>query len=201
MMKCRTVVEPLLFGSLQTLVEEMDGGIKVMMISIDNFVNGMNVMELGVLFPVGREIWIRNPCVKAHEGRPIIRVDDPINLKLRITSREVERIMEHGPADARGWKTKGNELLKQGRLEEAADAYYSGIEHAGGNTKLRASLFRRRAEVLFRLEKYQAARQYALNSLNVERNDKTYLLLAKILPPNVTDHENQSRFSAGIRRE
>src|SRR5437762_8824069 len=115
MIKCRTVVEPLLFGSLQGLVEEIDGGIRVMMISINNFVNGMNIMELGALFPVGREIWIRNPCVKAHEGRPMIKVENPINLKLRQTSREIERIMEHGPGDAKGWKVKGKELVKRGK--------------------------------------------------------------------------------------
>ena len=181
MIKCRTVVEPLLFGSLQTLVEEMDGGYKVMMVSIDNFVNGMNVMELGVLFPVGRQLWIRNPCVKAHEGRPIIKVDDPINLKLRQTSREIERILEYGPADAKGWKIKGNEMIKKGKLTEAADAYSSGINYMGGSNKLRASLFRRRAEVLYKMEKYQAARRDALSSLTIEKNDKTFFILAKIL--------------------
>ena len=181
MIKCRTVVEPLLFGSLQALVEEIDGGVKVMMISIDNFVNGMNIMELGVLFPVGREIWIRNPCVTAHEGRPMIKVDDPINLKLRQTSREIERIMEHGPADAKGWKVKGKELVKRGKLQEAADAYSSGLNYNGGNHKLQASLFRRRAEAFYELKKYQVARRDALSSLTLYKNDKTYLILAKIL--------------------
>lgn len=179
--KCRTVVDPLLFGSLQTLVEEIDGGYKVMMLSIDNFVNGMNVMELGVLFPIGRELWIRNPSVKAHEGRPIIKVDDPINLKLRQTSREIERILEFGPADAKGWKVKGKELIKRGRLTEAVDSYSSGINYGGGDNKLRASLFRRRAELLYKLEKYQAARRDALSSISLRKNDKSYLLLAKIL--------------------
>ena len=169
MIKCRTVVQPLLFGSLQALVEEIDGGIKVMMISIDNFVSGMNVMELGVLFPVGREIWIRNPCVKSHEGRPMIKVDDPMNLKLRQTSREIERIMEYGPADMKGWKVKGKELIKRGKLPEAADAYFSGLTSDGGNNKLQASLFRRRAEVLYELEKYQAARRDALSSLSTRQ--------------------------------
>jgi hypothetical protein len=181
LLKCRTVVEPLLFGSLQTLVEELDGGTKVMMLSIDNYVHGMNVMELGVLFPVGRELWIRNPCVKTHEGRAMIQVRDPINLKVRQTPREIERIMEHGPGDAKGWKTKGNELVKRGRLKEAVEAYRTGMNYAGGNEKLHASLYRKRAEVLFYLQLYQSARQDAQTSLAIWPNDKTLFILAKTL--------------------
>jgi hypothetical protein len=181
MIKCRTVVEPLVFGSLQVLVEEIDGGFKVMMASIDNFVNESNIMELGVLFPVGREFWIRNPCVKAHEGRPIIRVEDPINLKLRPSSREIERILEYGPADPKGWKTKGNELVNRGRLAEAVDAYRSGISQAEGDIKLKSSLLRRRADVLHKMGKFQAARRDATASLALVKNDKTHFILAKIL--------------------
>lgn len=181
MIKCRTVVEPLVFGSLQILVEEIDGGFKVMMVSIDNFVNQSNILELGVLFPVGRELWIRNPCIKAHEGRPIIKVEDPINLKLRQSSREIERILEYGPADAEGWKTKGKELVKRGHIAEAVDVYQSGVSQAEGNIKLRSSLLRRRAEALYILGKFQAARRDAAESLALVKSDKTHFILAKIL--------------------
>jgi hypothetical protein len=179
--KCRTVVEPLLFGSLQMLVEEIDGGVKVMMLSIENYVDQQNIRELGALFPVGREIWIRAPCVKSHEGRPMIRVDDPINLKLRQTSREIERILEYGPVDVKGWRTKGNTLVKRGRIDEALEAYNTGITYAGGDSKLRASLFRKRAATLFEVGKCQAARRDAMASLSTEQSDKTLILLAKIL--------------------
>jgi hypothetical protein len=84
------VVEPILFGSLQVLVEEVDEGYRVMMVSIHNYINEQNALELGALFPVGREIWIRNPCVKSHEGRAMIRVEFPVNLKLRQTTRNRE---------------------------------------------------------------------------------------------------------------
>lgn len=179
--KCRTVVEPILFGSLQVLVEEVDEGYRVMMVSIHNYINERNAMELGALFPVGREIWIRNPCVKSQEGRAMIRVEDPVNLKLRQTTREIERILEYGPMDARGWKTKGNILVKRGKLEEALDAYNTGIIHAGGNSKLRASLHRKRATTLFGMGRYQAARREALSSLDTEKDDRSLLLLAKAL--------------------
>jgi hypothetical protein len=179
--KCRTVVEPLLFGSLQMLVEEIDGGFKVMMLSIENYVDEWNIRELGALFPVGREIWIRGPCVKSHEGRPMIRVDDPTNLKLRQTSREIERILEYGPVDVKGWRTKGNTLVKRGRVDEALEAYNTGITYAGGDPKLRASLFRKRATTFFDVGKFQAARREAMASLSIEQNDKILFLLAKIL--------------------
>ena len=180
-LKCRTVVEPLLFVSLQLLVEDIEGGAKVMMLSLDNYVNERNVMELNVLFPVGRELWIRSPCVKSHEGRPIIRVEDPMNVKLRLSSREIERILEYGPTDAHGWKTKGNELAKRGRLVEAVEAYATGISNAGGNRKIRASLLRRRAGLLYELGKYQAAHIDATESLKFRNVDKTKILLANIL--------------------
>ena len=181
LLKCRTVVEPLLFGSLQTLVEDLEGGTRVMMLAIDNYVNGMNVMELGVLFPIGRELWIRNPCVKAHDGRAMIQVHNPSNLKVRQTPREIERIMEHGPGDAKGWKTKGNELVNRGKLKEAVDAYGTGTVYVIGNEKLRASLYRKRAEVLFQLQSYQSARGDAQTSQSIFPNDKTFFLLARIL--------------------
>jgi tetratricopeptide (TPR) repeat protein len=180
-LKCRTVVEPIIFGSLQVLVEEIDEGYKVMMASIHNYINERNAMEVAALFPIGREIWIRNPCVKSHEGRAMIRVEDPVNLKLRQTSREIERILEYGPTDAKGWKTKGNMLIKRGKVEEGLDAYNTGVIYAGGNSKLRASLHRKRATVLFGMGKYQAARREALSSLDAEKDDRTYLLLARIL--------------------
>jgi tetratricopeptide (TPR) repeat protein len=181
MIKCRTIVESLLFGSLQVLVEEVSGGHKVMMLAIENYVNDMNIMELGVLFPIGRELWIRNPCMIIQEGRPIIKLYDPTNLKLRQTSSEIERILEYGPIDAKGFRTKGNVLVKRGRLEEAVDAYHMGINYVGGNSKLKASLLRRRAEVLYDLEKHQAAHRDATASLNLSKDDRVSLLLAKIL--------------------
>lgn len=184
-LKCRTVVEPLLFGSLQTLVEGLEDGTKVLNLSIDNYVNGMNVMELGVLFPVGRELWIRDPCVKAHEGRAMIQVHDPTDLKVRHTSWEIERLMEHGPGDARGWKMKGNQLVKRGRFQEAVEAYGTAIHYilgyAYGNEKLLASLYRKRAEVLFELQLYQEARREAETSLSIFSSDKTFFILATIL--------------------
>lgn len=180
MIKCRTVVDPLLFGSLKVLVEEVDGGHEVMMLVIENYVNDMNIMELRVLFPIGRELWIRDPWVITQEGRPIIKVDNPMNLKLRQTSSEIERILEYGPTDAKGWRTKGNVLVRRGRLEEAADAYQMGINYVGGNDKLKASLFRRRGEVLYDLEKYQAARRVVTASMKLSKDDRASLLLAKI---------------------
>src|SRR5579862_5263124 len=64
-LKCRTVVEPLLFGSLQLLVEDLEDGMRVMNLSIHNYVDQNNIMELNVLFPACREVWIRNPSVKS----------------------------------------------------------------------------------------------------------------------------------------
>lgn len=180
-LKCRTVVDPLLFGSLQFLVEELDGGMRVMNISIQNYVDQNNIMELGALFPVGRELWIRNPCVKSHEGRAMIIVDDPVNLKLRQTAREIERIMEYGPADAKGWKTKGDVLASKGRFDEAMEAYSTGTYYATANPTVRAALLRKRAALLFDMGKPQAARREALNSLSAAEDDRTLLLLAKIL--------------------
>ena len=179
--KCRTVVEPILFGSLQVLVEEVDEGYRVMMVSIHNYINEQNALELGALFPVGREIWIRNPCVKSHEGRAMIRVEFPVNLKLRQTTREIERILEYGPTDAKGWKTKGDMLIKRGKLEESLEAYNTGVIYAGENSKLRASLHRKRASAYFDVGKYQAARREALSSLDARKDDRTLLLLARIL--------------------
>jgi tetratricopeptide (TPR) repeat protein len=179
MLKCRTVVQPLVLGSLQVLVEELDRGYRVMMLSVENYINASNVMEMGAIFPVGRELWIRNPCVRAHEGRPVIRVEDPINVKVRQSSKEIERILEFGPADARGWKIKGNSLFKRGKLEDAAQAYSNGL-NLGANGKLRSSLLRRRAESLFLMDKYQLARLNALSSLSLVQNDKTLFLLGKI---------------------
>ena len=153
--KCRTVVEPILFGSLQVLVEEVDEGYRVMMVSIQNYINERNAMELGALFPVGREIWIRNPCAISHEGRAMIRVDNPVNLKFRQSTREIERILEYGPTDAKGWKTKGKILTKRGKIDEALEAYNTGLVYAGENSKLRASLHRKRAAVLFDMGKFR----------------------------------------------
>ena len=180
MLKCRTVVQPLILGSLQVLVEELDRGYRVMMLSVENYITANNIMEIGAIFPVGRELWIRNPCVRAHEGRPVIRVEDPINVKVRQTSKEIERILEFGPANASGWKIKGNSLFKRGKLEEAVQAYSNGINNSVTNGKLQSSLLRRRAEALYLMEKYQLARRDALSSLSIIRNDKTLFLLAKI---------------------
>ena len=180
-LKCRTVVEPLLFGSLQVLVEHVEGGYKVMMVAIENFVNETNVMELSVLFPPGREFWIRDPCVKSHEGRPWIVVEDPVNLKFRQSAREIERLLEYGPVDGKGWKIKGSELVKRGKLQEAFEAYGNGIIHAGFDNKLRASLYRRRAQILFDMGHYQAARREAAISLRFHKKDKTLVLLARAL--------------------
>jgi tetratricopeptide (TPR) repeat protein len=179
--KCRTVVEPILFGSVQVLVEEVDEGYRVMMVSIHNYINERNAMELGALFPVGREIWIRNPCAVSHEGRAMIRVENPVNLKFRQTAREIERILEYGPTDAKGWKTKGKTLATRGKLEEALVAYNTGLVYAGENSKLRASLHRKRAALFFDMGKFQAARIEALSSLAAETDDRTLLLLAKTL--------------------
>ena len=180
MLRCRTVVQPLVLGSLQVLVEELDRGYRVMMLSVENYINAINVMEVEAIFPVGRELWIRNPCVRAHEGRPVIRVEDPMNVKVRHTSKEIERILEFGPADASGWKIKGNSLFKRGKLEEAAQAFDNGVNLCGANNKLRSSLLRRRAEALYLMDQYQLARRDALSSLSLIQNDKTLFLLAKI---------------------
>ena len=179
--KCRTIVAPLLFGSVQLLVEEVAGGAKVLMLSIDNFVDAKRAMEVGTLFPVGREIWIRNPCVKSQAGRAMISVDNPAHLKLRPTIWEIERILDYGPVDAEGWKIKGNTLVERGRLQEAVDAYETGIAYAGWNQHLKSALHRKRAATLVTLGKYQAARRDAIQALAIEATDKTRLLLAKIL--------------------
>lgn len=180
-LKCRTVVEPLLFGSLQLLVEDLDDGMKVMNLSIHNYIDHNNIMELNALFPVGREIWIRNPCIKAQEGRAMIMVDDPANLKLKQTSREIERIMEYGPVDAKGWKVKGDVLAKKGRYEEAMEAYLTGTYYVNTSPKVLATLLRKRASLLLEMGKPQAARREALNSLSAAKDDRTLLLLSKIL--------------------
>lgn len=180
MLKCRTVVQPLVLGSLQVLVEELERGYRVMMLSLENYINASNVLEMAAIFPVGRELWIRNPCVRAHEGRPVIRVEDPMNVKVRHTSMEIERILEFGPADASGWKIKGNSLFKKGKFDEAAQAYLNGLNLSGANSKLRSSLLRRRAEALYLMDKHQLARRDALSSLALIKTDKALFLLAKI---------------------
>jgi tetratricopeptide (TPR) repeat protein len=180
-LKCRTVVEPLFFGSLQMLVEDLHDGLKVMNLSIHNYIDQNNITELNVLFAVGREIWIRDPCVKSQEGRAMIIVDDPTNLKLRQTSREIERIMEYGAVDARDWKIKGDVLAKRGRFDEALEAYLNGTYYANANAAILASLLRKRATLLFEIGKPQAARREAMMSLSAKRDDRTLLLLVNIL--------------------
>ena len=104
-----------------------------------------------------------------------------MNLKLRQTSPEIERILEYDSIDAKEWRIKKNILVICGCLEKIINAYQMEINYVRENGKFKVSLFGRRDTMLYDLQKYQVVRPDIMISMKLSKDDRVLLLFAKIL--------------------
>lgn len=132
---CRAIFPAIRLVAIQVAVEDKDGNVADLACYHCFETSGLGRDDIRSLIPVGQVILIKEPWFRigATGGTPTVRVDTPSDIMFLSPN---DPLLQNFPDDWKGehqmdvlgYKTLGNEAVKQKHLQSAVQAYTAGLE-------------------------------------------------------------------------